>query len=39
MPNSAKVIVIPLVVWYDFSAVDSDKSGFGELKNEIVMAR
>ena len=33
MTNSAKVIVIQLVVWYDFSVVDSDKSGFvGKLQ-------
>lgn len=30
MTNSAKVIVIQLVVWYDFSVVDSDKSEFAE---------
>lgn len=31
MTNSAKVIVIQLVVWYDFSVVDSDKSVFERI--------
>lgn len=32
MTNNAKVIVIQLVVWYDLSVVDSDKSKFKGTK-------